>query len=105
MQVHRRRSLELLLKQDAMKPHRSPSQGEPNSRQRRSPRKYSSDKDLARFIKQLVASGWRFRYGGKHNRLESPKGFFIVTPISPGCHRTVQNLRRLIARKDRLCGG
>ncbi|MCC9597765.1 MULTISPECIES: hypothetical protein [unclassified Rubrivivax] len=67
----------------------------------RSLRHYSSDKELARFIRELVSSGWQFRHGGRHNRVESPDGFFVVTPISPGDHRAVQNLRRHIGRLSR----
>ena len=67
-------------------------------------RHYSSNKDLARFIRTLVAQGWAFRHGGRHNRLESPLGFFVVTPISPGDHRALMNLKRDIARLSRAVG-
>jgi predicted RNA binding protein YcfA (HicA-like mRNA interferase family) len=61
-------------------------------------RRYSSDKDLARFIKQLVAVGWSFRRGGKHNRLTSPAGVLIVAPVSPSDRRCLMNLKSTVRR-------
>lgn len=62
---------------------------------------YSTNKDLAKFIRAMVAKGWTFRRGGRHNRLESPQGFFVATPVSPSDYRALLNLKRDIARMTR----
>lgn len=49
----------------------------------------------------MVAKGWTFRRGGRHNRLESPQGFFVATPVSPSDYRALLNLKRDIARMTR----
>ncbi len=68
-------------------------------------RHYSSNKDLARYIRELVSQGWAFRHGGRHNRLESPDGVVFVTPCSPSDYRAVLNLKRYIARQLRSLRG
>jgi hypothetical protein len=46
--------------------------------------KYVGDKEVNRFVRDLVRSGWRFRRGGKHAKLYPPDpGKFLTIATSP----------------------
>lgn len=61
--------------------------------------KYSSNKDLNKFIRQLVGQGWVYVRRRKHGRLTSPaKRLTTTVPGSPSDHRAVMNFKKDIQR-------
>lgn len=55
--------------------------------------KYSSDKDVNKYAKQLVQEGWGFKRGKKHGKLIAPgRRGIVVVPTSPSSKRAVQEL-------------
>jgi phosphoglycerate dehydrogenase-like enzyme len=55
--------------------------------------KYSSDKDVNKYAKQLVQEGWGFKRGKKHGKLTAPgRRGIVVVPTSPSSARAVQEL-------------
>ena len=55
--------------------------------------KYSSDKDVNKYAKQLVREGWGFKRGKKHGKLIAPgRRGIVVLPTSPSSKRAVQEL-------------
>lgn len=55
---------------------------------------YCQDKDINRFIAELIKSGWNFERG-RHGKLRHPKGIgFLTIPKTPSDRRTLQNIRR-----------
>lgn len=61
--------------------------------------KFSTNKDVNRFVRELIRRGWRYRRGGKHGELVSlGVAGFLTIPSSPSDQRTIQNLRRDVRR-------
>ena len=60
--------------------------------------RYSSDKDVDRLVRALVALGWSFQRRSRHGRLRAPRGALIVVPTTPSDHRAWLNLRAAIRR-------
>jgi len=57
--------------------------------------KYSKDKNIDQLVRQLVQQDWCFIFGGKHGRLQSPDGRYVLfVPISPSDHRAFLNFRK-----------
>lgn len=56
--------------------------------------KYSSNKELAEFVRCLVRSGWSYHRGGRHGKLTSPTGRHLTVPCSPSDRRALQNFKR-----------
>lgn len=60
---------------------------------------YSSDKDINRLVRNLIADGWRFKWGSKHGKLLTPNGAgFVIISSTPSDHRTLRNLQRDLRR-------
>jgi len=57
-------------------------------------KKYSNDKDINRYVRELVRKGWRFKDGKKHPSLFAPCGRRLVVPASPSDSRAFYNFRR-----------
>jgi predicted RNA binding protein YcfA (HicA-like mRNA interferase family) len=65
--------------------------------------KYSSDKELNKLIRSLVASGWVYIRRRKHGLLKSPNTCFQTTvPGSPSDYRAVKNFKKDIERAQHL---
>ena len=61
--------------------------------------KYSSDKELNKYIRKLVASGWIYVRRRKHGLLKSPdKCFQTTVPGSPSDYRAYVNFKQDILR-------
>jgi predicted RNA binding protein YcfA (HicA-like mRNA interferase family) len=61
--------------------------------------KYSSNKDLNQYIRQLVSDGWIYVRRRKHGRLISPNKCLTTTvPGSPSDYRAVKNFKKDIQR-------
>ena len=57
--------------------------------------KYSGDKDIDQFIRQLLREGWNYRRGRKHGRLVAPGGkYFVTIAGSPSDRRSFDNFQR-----------
>lgn len=56
--------------------------------------KYSTNKDIAHLISELVREGWRFQRGGRHGKLRSPSGRYLIVPGSPSDWRAFKNFER-----------
>lgn len=64
--------------------------------------KFSSDKDINRYAKDLVCDGWRFRQGKKHGKLLAPgsRGM-VVVPSTPSKRRSLQEMVSTVSRIKR----
>lgn len=64
--------------------------------------KYSSDKELNKLIRKLVAKGWEYKRRRKHGLLKSPdKQFQTTVPGSPSDHRAYLNFKHDILRVEK----
>lgn len=54
-------------------------------------KKFSSDKDIQKFVAMLIRSGWVYMRGSKHGKLRSPEGKKITVPGSPSDKRAYKN--------------
>lgn len=60
---------------------------------------YSSDKELNKLVKELVAEGWTFSKGNGHGKVKTPCGKRIISvSSSPSSHRAISAMRTRIAR-------
>lgn len=60
---------------------------------------YSSDKDLNKLVKELLAEGWTFSKGNGHGKIKTPCGRRVVSvSSSPSSHRVIKAMRTNIAR-------
>lgn len=68
---------------------------------------YSSDKDVNKIVKELVAEGWTFSKGNGHGKVKTPCGKRITSvSSSPSSHRAISAMRTRIARiKKELSNG
>ena len=65
--------------------------------------KYSSSKDVDRLVRSCLRRDWVVRRGARHGCLSRPDGArFVTIPGTPGDCRTLANLRRDIARIERV---
>jgi hypothetical protein len=65
--------------------------------------KYSSDKELNKLIRGLVASGWVYVRRRKHGLLKSPdKCFQTTVPGSPSDYRAFINFKHDILRVEKV---
>ena len=61
--------------------------------------RYSHDKDIDRYVLQLLRRGWSFRRGRKHGKLNAPgSARFVTVPGTPGDVRTLDNMKRDVRR-------
>lgn len=65
----------------------------------------SYDKRINERANELLRSGWKLQYGGKHKKLVSPNGRVkIPVPGTPGDKRTAENwlhqVRRTLRAKE-----
>lgn len=64
--------------------------------------KYSTQKDIDKFVRQLVRKGWIFWHGAKHGRLRHPSQQKTLTvPSSPSDRRASDNFTRDVYRMTR----
>jgi hypothetical protein len=61
-------------------------------------KKYSNNKEINQLVKELIKKNWRFKFGSKHGRIESPIGIKFTVPKSPSDWRASMNFKRDIAR-------
>jgi len=64
-------------------------------------KKLCSDKDVNQLIRELLQSGWQYKSGKKHGKIELPGVGKVVIPTSPSDRRTLQNLIRDIRQLER----
>ena len=65
--------------------------------------KYSSDKELNKLIRKLVASGWVYIRRRKHGLLRSPdKCFQTTVPGSPSDYRAFINFKKDVSRAQNI---
>lgn len=67
------------------------------------PARYSSNKDVNRLVRHLVAKGWTFQRRSRHGRLRAPHGTSITVPCTPGDYRAWLNLRAEVRRGEGGC--
>lgn len=61
--------------------------------------RFSSDKDINLFAKDLVRDGWRFKSGKKHSKLLAPGSRdMVVIPSTPGKQRALQEMESTVKR-------
>lgn len=65
--------------------------------------KYSRDKNIAAFVRDLVRDGWQYHMGGRHGKLLSPTGRRMPVPCTPSDHRAFLNFKRDIRRLMVCC--
>mgnify|MGYP000920358706 CR=1 FL=1 len=65
--------------------------------------KYSRDKNIATFVRDLVRQGWQYHMGGRHGKLISPTGRWMPVPCTPSDHRAFLNFKRDIRRLMVCC--
>lgn len=64
--------------------------------------KFSSDKDINQFAKNLVKGGWRFKRGKKHGKLLAPDSReIVVIPSTPSKKRALQEVESIVKKIDR----
>jgi hypothetical protein len=64
--------------------------------------KFSSDKDIAKEVKNAIKRGWSYEYGKKHRRLRSPDGLSVVLINgSPSDHHAAANFKHDILKIER----
>lgn len=56
--------------------------------------KYSTNKDIARLVRELVRQGWHFQRGSRHGKLRSLSGRYLTVPGSPSDWRAFKNFER-----------
>ncbi len=54
-------------------------------------RKFSSNKEINKFVRNLLKKGWRYRSGKKHDILIAPNNRRCPIPSSPSDYRALQN--------------
>ena len=65
--------------------------------------RYSCAKDVDKLVRSCLRRDWIFRRGSKHGRLSPPMSkLFVTVPGTPGDDRALANLRRDIARLERV---
>jgi len=64
--------------------------------------KYSSNKDINKYIQKLIKKGgWNYKRGKKHGRISPPLGFPTLTiPTSPSDSHAFMNFKRESIRAD-----
>lgn len=60
--------------------------------------RYSSNKQFNGLVNDLVARGWVFRRGTKHDQLKAPNGRLVVIPRTPSDWRSIRNAERDVRR-------
>ncbi len=61
--------------------------------------KYSADKELNKYVRELITDGWVYARKKKHGRLKSPCNKWVTTvPGSPSDVRAFRNFKQDIAR-------
>lgn len=67
--------------------------------------KYSTDKDLDKYLREIVAQGWSVEVGRKHIKIRSPyKGYLVTCSLTPSCpyaHKKVKADVERMLRKER----
>lgn len=63
---------------------------------------FSKNKEINTMIKGMVNDGWRYRIGGRHNKIVSPSGMCVIVPITPSDYRAFYNFRSHIRRINNL---
>jgi len=61
-------------------------------------KKYSSNKEINQIVKDLIKKNWKFKFGSKHGRIQSPVGIKFTVPKSPSDWRAVMNFKRDIKK-------
>lgn len=57
--------------------------------------RYTSSKDLNKFIVSLIKMGWCFEHGGKHGKLKSPwTGKKYPVSLTPSDRNVLKQVRR-----------
>lgn len=56
--------------------------------------KFSCNKDINYFVKQLIRTGWIFERRKRHGCLASPSGKKISVPCTPSDKRSLINFKR-----------
>lgn len=66
--------------------------------------KYSSDKDINKYVKKLITSGWSIEKTSKHWRLVSPTGIKYIFSGTPSCSRAAvifqSHIKRILKEED-----
>lgn len=64
--------------------------------------RFSSDKDIHLFAKNLVRDGWIFKQGKKHGKLFAPRSRgMVVVPSTPSKQRALQEMMAAVSRIER----
>lgn len=62
-------------------------------------KRFHSNKDSNKFIKQLLSEGWQYVSGnGGHIKIRSPKGHLVSMSNSPSCPHAHKNMVRDVKR-------
>ncbi len=61
-------------------------------------KKISSNKDIAKLVKQLIKQGWQVEYGKKHLKIVHPSGRKTSIPCTPSDHRAFMNFSHDVIR-------
>lgn len=60
--------------------------------------RYSSNKDVHQFVRQLVTQGWTLQRRSRQGRIRAPHGTSITVPRTPDDCRALLNLRAEVRR-------
>ena len=56
-------------------------------------KRYTSDKDIRKVVRNLISRGWGLKAGKKHCCIISPTGRKVTIPSTPSDHRAIYNFR------------
>ena len=60
--------------------------------------KFSSDKDINKFIRKLINTGWTASRGKKHWKISHQNGRKVTVAGSPSDRRAILNLKKQVER-------
>jgi hypothetical protein len=63
--------------------------------------RYCKDKEIDRYVHQLMGKGWCFWHGTKHGRIRSPSGKTLTVPSTPSDRRAARNFIAEVRRITR----
>jgi hypothetical protein len=61
-------------------------------------KKLSTDKDIDKFVRELLRSGWSLLRSKRHPVIKSPSGKRIAVPSSPGVSRAYDEFTHAVQR-------
>lgn len=64
--------------------------------------RYTTNKELQKFLVELADKGWGIEKGRKHMKLRAPSGGTVFCSFTPSCPRAVMHIRKDCERMERM---